>query len=286
MSLRIRRGLSTDIPTPVEGELLYTTDEGKLYIGYNDPEEGEVVPKLTGARLIDDNNPTLSSDLDLAGNNITGVGNITIDGTVNATGNINLGDQNSDTININGQINTSLIPTQDGAYDLGDPIASWRQGFFEGIRVNGEISANSLLVTNISAPDSTSIYNGTEGEISVPVITADDVNAISLNGDLTGSVFSEDSTLVVDAISNSFYTTELEITGSSIKRIDDGFEIRYEGKSFAIDFYDVDSELDSAPRFLWKAGRRNGADLAPVQTDDTVGAIIGTIFDGAQEVPN
>jgi len=286
MSLRIRRGLSTDLPTPVEGELLYTTDNGNLYVGFLDPSTNTVVPRLTSGQLINDANPTLAANLDLNGNNILGTGDINIDGTITATGNINLGDGFEDNVIVGGQIGSDLIPNTDDAYDLGTQNVRWRNGYFQGLEVDGEISAGSLLVTNISTPDSTSIYSGAEGELSVPVVTADSINAASINGDIKGSIFGDDSSLLVDAVSNSFFTSSIEISDSSIRRIDSGFELTFEGKSLAVQYYEVDSDLASAPRFLWKAGRNNGDIIAPVQTNDTVGAIIGTIFDGSAEVPN
>jgi len=286
MSLRIRRGLSTDLPTPVEGELLYTTDNGNLFVGFYDETQDAVVPKLTSGSLVDDSSPTLSSSLNLNGNNIVGTGSINIDGTITATGSINLGDGVEDDVIVGGQIGSDLIPNLNSAYDLGTQNVRWRNGYFEGLEVDGEISASSLLVTNISAPDSTSIYNGAEGELSVPVVTADSINAASISGDIKGTIFGDDSSILVDAVSNSFFTSSLEISGSTIKRTDAGVELQLAGKSFAVQWYNVDSNVDSAPRLLWKAGRSNGDALAPVQTDDTVGAILGTIFDGTQEVPS
>jgi len=286
MSLRIRRGLSTDIPTPVEGELLYTTDNGNLYVGFYDPEQDAVIPKLTSASLVDDSNPTLSSNLDLNGNNIVGTGDINIDGTITATGNINLGDGVEDDVVVGGQIGSDLIPNINRSYDLGTQNVTWRNGYFEGLDVDGEISAGSLLVTNISGPDSTSIYNGAEGELDVPVVTADSINAVSITGDIKGSIFSDDSSILVDAVSNSFFTASLEISGSTLRRTDAGAEVRLDSKSFAIQYYEVDSDLDNAPRLLLRAGRSDNGVLSPVQTNDTVGAIIGTIFDGTQERVN
>src|SRR6056300_994000 len=117
MALQIRRGLEADrlSITPAAGELLYVTDTGNIYVGDGTTAGGALV---TGD-VLDDTSPQLGGNLDLNGNNIVGTGNINIDGTITATGNINLGDESADNVSVLGSITTSLTPKIDSSIDLG-----------------------------------------------------------------------------------------------------------------------------------------------------------------------
>ena len=267
MSLRIRRGLSTDIPTPVEGELLYTTDEGKLYVGFND--NGSVVPKIVGSTIIDDQSPALGGALDLNGNNIVGTGNINIDGTITATGNINLGDGVEDDIIVGGQIGSDLIPNVNNAYDLGTQNVRWRNAYLEGAEVDGEISANSLLVTNISSPDSTSIYDGGADELTVTTIRADVIDSGFIDGNLTGSVFSDDSsTTLVDAIDVALNTTELNIQFNVIKS---NVNLTVEATNVTLRGTDVDGSIENAANFISRSVKLDNGNSIEPSTGDYIG---------------
>jgi len=112
MALRLRRGTDAErlLVTPLQGELIYATDTKKLYVGDGAILGGVLIgPSAadTFTELVDDTTPQLGGDLDLNGNSITGVGNINIDGTINATGNIGLGDDTGDVINVGGVINST-----------------------------------------------------------------------------------------------------------------------------------------------------------------------------------
>jgi len=270
MSLRIRRGLSTDIPTPVEGELLYTTDNGNLYVGFYDETQDAVIPKLTSASLVDDSSPTLSSNLDLNGNNIVGTGNINIDGTITATGSISLGDGVEDNVIVGGQIGSDLIPNMNNAYDIGTENVRWRNGYFEGIQVDGEITANSLLVTNISAPDSTSLYDGSNGELSVNAVTADTIDAASINGDIKGSVFGDDSTVLVDAIDGSLNTSELKIQFNTITS---PVNLTVEASNVTLRGVDVDGGIGDAANFIARSVKFDNNTAIEPSPGDYIGGL-------------
>jgi hypothetical protein len=156
--------------------------------------------QLLSANLIDDENPFLGGDLNLNNNKIVGqgniniTGNIDIDGYINATGNINLGDGAEDNIIVGGNIESSLIPGQDGTYDLGDSTSKWRSGFFEGISVDGEISANSLSVNNIYNTDSSIIYNASTNQFTADII---------------GSVLAEDSGVIIDTSTGDINASDI-----------------------------------------------------------------------------
>jgi len=273
MSLRIRRGLSTDIPTPLEGELLYTTDNGNLYVGFYDQAQDAVIPKLTSASLVDDSNPTLSANLDLGGNNIVGTGNININGTITATGNINLGDGAEDNVIVGGQIGADLIPNSNNDYDLGTENLKWRTGYFKGIQVDTSIQTEDLVVNRIFGGDSTELYNSNSG-----VLSAQDITANNIQGDLTGSVFGEDSFLIVDGTNSSFNTSELNFQFNTIKST--GVNLNVEAKNITLRGVDVDGEIGNAANFIARSSKLiNETVIEPSPGDYIGGMVILSEFD-------
>lgn len=104
MALQIRRGIESDraAVTPVTGELLYTTDQHKLYVGDGSTAGGNLISGSGLTDVVNDTSPQLGGDLDVNGKKIvsTGNGNIDLDPagsgniilhgnlTIDATGNI------------------------------------------------------------------------------------------------------------------------------------------------------------------------------------------------------
>ena len=223
MALRLRRGTDAErqgMIGPLEGELVYTTDTNKVYVGGRD-ETGDLVQGgiLVSGSLLDDPAPTLSANLSLNGHDIVGTGNINIDGTITATGTVNLGDGVEDNVIVGGQIGSSLIPGTTDAYNLGDSLARWNEVnavsvsadnvSAESMTVDGEISVGSIVTDgNIITSDSTIIYNATTGSITVQGT----VNAASFKGTVVG----DDSTVLVDGVANILSNGKVTISGDSI----------------------------------------------------------------------
>lgn len=171
MALRLKRGTTAErlTYTPLVGELVYDTDQKAIYIGDGSIVGGKLL--ASGSEIID--------DLVLNGNDITGTGNIDITGDIEVTGNIHA------TGNI----------TSDGTITLGNDAAD-------------EVEFKAEIISNI-VPDVTDTYDlGTSSKkwntIHANVIEATEVNADTNGyhtGDVTGSVFADNSTLLVDATS-------------------------------------------------------------------------------------
>lgn len=93
MPLRLRRGTNAErlAYTPVTGELIYTTDTKLVYVGDGTTAGGVAVGGGSGSGITDisqDLTPELGGNLDLAGFEINGIGDIDITGIITATGNI------------------------------------------------------------------------------------------------------------------------------------------------------------------------------------------------------
>ena len=150
MALKLRRGTNAErlTVTPEQGELIYTTDTKRLFVGDGSTAGGTVVTGIND--IVDDTSPQLGADLDLNGNNITGSGNINIAGTITATGNINLGDgAGGDVISVGGVVSGALVPDEDIVHDIGSSSLRWKKAWFSSINASGQITADSIQTDTI-----------------------------------------------------------------------------------------------------------------------------------------
>jgi hypothetical protein len=244
MALQVRRGTNAERLgiTPAQGELIFTTDSKRLYVG-----DGATVGGLASAgleSLIADTTPQLGGNLDLNGQNITGTGNISIDGSITATGTINLGDDPADNVSILGSLTTSLTPVTDSSSDIGSTSKRWRNGYFAGLTVDGQLTVGRIM-GDLIADDSTVVFDASTGLVAAAQLTgtlpagvipaamtsnitgsltgnADGAHTGTLDGDVSGSVFGDDSTLLVDGVNSTItgtVTGALDTTGLTINQI-------------------------------------------------------------------
>ena len=259
MALRIRRGTDAERQsiTPKLGELLYVTDTGLIYVGDGTTQGGSLV----SANLENDESPTLSANLDLNGNDIVGTGNINIDGNITATGNINIGDGVEDNVIVGGTISSDLIPTQDSAFDLGSENFRWQNGHFTGMFVDGEISVDTISVARIIDQDSTTVFDG----ISF---------FGNLDGDVSGSVFGDDSTLLIDGVEQSLNTSLLTIQDNQISGPSTRFTIDKTPTQNTVTSATTLGTSGGYPQFIYEISQGDKNNLEPV----TPGSILGSIM--------
>ena len=290
MALRLRRGSDAErqLVTPLQGELIYATDTKKIYVGDGATLGGVLIgPTAADAftSVVGDTTPQLGGDLDLNSNNITGVGNINIDGTINATGNIGLGDDDSDVINVSGVINSNLKPALDGQFNLGTNNRRWNNLWAEGAVISGELTTESLTVTsNITTVGSSVLYNAAN----------DTLQAASIVGNLTGNLYADDSTIVVDANQKKFtgevegnilspglstFTGGMNITTANIDGgTMDGVAIGQDGVTPVADI--KGREVRAQNGFF---GNLDG-DVTGTLTGDVYGSIKGSVFGGDSSI--
>ena len=274
MALRLRRGTDAErlTITPLQGEMIYTTDTKKLYVGDGATQGGVLVGPVdtTAFDVVNDTTPQLGGDLDLNGNNITGTGNISIDGTITATGNIGLGDAESDEITVSGVINSNLRPALHETYNLGSETRRWANVFASGADIDQTLSVQNIVLNNtiLNGADSSIIYNA----------DTDTLSATNLDGNLTGSVFSDDSgSVLVDAVrglvTGNVVNETIDTNTITIDGPLGGIDIRTEGTQddnyslFTISSYH-DSSSSSA--LIYLHGRGDLTTPAAIQAGDTI----------------
>jgi hypothetical protein len=274
MALRLRRGTDTErqLITPVEGELIYTTDTKLLYVGDGSTLGGVLVTGSgggAGGEVIDDTTPQLGGNLDLNGFSINGTGNINATGTYNLNGPVTLGDGSSVTI-VNSTVTGNINPTTNNNGDIGVVDQRWGGGWFNtlnAIDFNADvIQANVIFADGVKAPllggdssiafdPSTNEFTGNlEGDTSgthygfnigdvrgsvrstggqvvldsgtdgtdalyVGAITATGTFDGVVTGEVQGSVFADDSSILVDGINAALSTGSLTLQGDEISSL-------------------------------------------------------------------
>ena len=224
MALQVRRGTNAERLgiTPLAGELVYTTDTKQLYVGDGATAGGITSIAGTIDSVLADTTPQLGGDLDLNSHNITGTGNINITGTITATGNINLGDGvGSDIVVFGGAIQGHLVPDTDITWNLGSPTKQFNEVWISQLNVENQLTVGRIM-GDLIADDSTVVFDASTGLLAAAQLTGtlpDDVipAAITSNitGDVIGSVFGDNSTLIVDGINNTVLADVSNVTTTS-----------------------------------------------------------------------
>jgi hypothetical protein len=139
--------------------------------------------------------------------NITSVGtlaSITVTGASTLNGNVDLGDATSDTITATGRFDSDLVPSSDGARDLGTSLLEWQDLHLDGTAnidtltadagtVGGAdivtVSANQTLTTKtLTSPRiGTSVLDTSGNELLLLTATGSAVNELTIANGATGN---------------------------------------------------------------------------------------------------
>jgi hypothetical protein len=168
MALQIRRGTDAERTAGggvvfANGELVYVTDTDKLYIG-------------DGAT---------AGGMPMAGSAIASIGEYIVADTINSTLDLqqNL-DLNGKDIIGTGNINIAGTITATGNINLGDDAGS------DTVNLAAQI-------TSSLTPNADATY-----DLGTTLLKWNNIHAVRLDGDVEGSVFGDDSTLLVDGVNN------------------------------------------------------------------------------------
>jgi hypothetical protein len=237
MPLQIRRGTDAErqaMTVPLaSGEPLWTTDDQRLYIGngttlpgsltsvtgYTDEDTQEAVAELLlGANPItaadnsrhigivfvyDDDADRIDATVDFSG--IPVLEADAFKGSLFADDSSLLVDAVAGSINLDGTVKGNIIPNANEVYDIGSAGARFRDLYLSG---------SSLYIGNAQITAAGTVVNlpigSTVGGVEIGLATE------SIVRDLEGSVIGNDSTILVDATSNSFSTGRVDISENII----------------------------------------------------------------------
>lgn len=249
MALRLRRGTDAErlAITPAEGELVYTTDTKKVYIGDGSTVGGNIIDTDTTVSELND-----LSDVSTAGVADNQILKYNSDNSrfepVNIS-QVNQGATNLDELNdvdltsnpvgvgavlVNDGTNyvptakTSLLSLEDlnGVFGVSDPnFGDVLQ--YDGFNFTAQSPADAFLEQqnykiNIVADNSTIMVNTDDasftGDLTGDVVGNLIGNAVgnhsgTFDGDVTGSVFGDDSTMIVDGVNSKVSAVDVESSG-------------------------------------------------------------------------
>jgi hypothetical protein len=201
MALQIRRGTDAErlTITPAEGELIYTTDTKLIYIGDGSTLGGTKADSgITD--LLSDTSPQLGGNLDLNSQTITGTGTISITGNIN--GNTVSGSSGNFTSSVIGSLSAASMQGDLTGSVFADDSTMLVDGTDGKIVLSNNVIqdlSDVYVPTTPSAGDAL-IWNAVDSrwEAGNPAVSGG-----VFDGDIQGSVFGDDSTLIVDGVNNN-----------------------------------------------------------------------------------
>ncbi len=242
MPLQIRRGTNAErlamTQALAQGELLYVTDDQRLYIGNGTTVGGVQITGYTDGDAKDAAAAAFTggshSGINFSYNTATDIITATVDlssyngsinaaslkGTLVADDSTLLVDAVDGKINLDGTVKGNITPNSNEAYDLGSASYRFRDIYLSssGIKLGSATITSAGSTINLPAGstiDGAAITSFNEGENLRINIVGDDstvlVNTASNTlrgrfiGDMNGSVFADDSSILVDAVDSKFY---------------------------------------------------------------------------------
>lgn len=335
MPLQIRRGTEAErqalTSTPQTGELIYITDTKQLFIGdgtnllrditpvtgYTDENAADAIGSILDAGphsgisfVYNDiantiqatvSYPSLLQNLNLNNFDITGtgniniIGNLTVDGLLTADykGSIYADDSTllvnavDGKIELDGTVKGNIIPDQDEAYDIGSASNKFRDLYLSG---------TSLYLGTAQLTSTGSAFNLPAGT-TVGGNAIQTFNDASTLTDIQGSVFGDDSTKLVDAVSseivgdvNNITVTSQDLNSSVVVLSGTGYltgqkaGIKIINTGNADENYDlftVNTHIDEVvgPSFVFERSRGTPAAPVAVQSGDEIMSMFYFAYD-------
>jgi len=160
-----------------------------------------IISGSTGHVYCDGTNVVESQNY-VAGNFGVG-GNLTVTGTTTFNGGtVTLGDANTDNIVFGGEVDSNIIPDDDGTYDLGSSSKEWKDIYIDGIAYLDAINFNGTAITATAAE--LNIMDGvtsTAAELNIldgVTSTATELNIVDGNTSATSTTLADADRVVVN----------------------------------------------------------------------------------------
>ena len=208
---------------------------------------------------------TLSSTLAVTGNQ-TNTGNLTVNG------NSTLGNADTDTVTVNADIASNLIPSVDDSYDLGAIGSEWRNAYIDGIAYIDTGSIDTANVTTLAVSGNATVTGNltVDGSINATVVgvattanTLTTPRTIAIAGATSGAAnFDGSSNITITTTGVTLGGTAVTATGAELNTLDgitastaelnfvegvtSNIQTQLDGKltSFSLETYTGDVDID------------------------------------------
>ena len=132
------------------------------------------------------------------------VGNLTVTGNSVMNGNVDLGNATGDTITATGRFDSDLVPSTDGARDLGGASLEWKDLYVDGVAYLDSVESDGGSFGNIQIAETGDNEIDTEsGNLTLDsaggTVAVDDNLTVSGNGSVTGT-FDVDGATTLDGL--------------------------------------------------------------------------------------
>jgi len=201
----------------------FTFDGTVLSVGNTSIDIGATGINTTG---LEADSATITANADITGN-------LDVGGNFTADGNVDLGNASTDTVSINGQVDTDIVPSEGNKRSLGSGTKQWLNGYFDGTVNADELAADSATIGTLKVTDLTNgriVIVGSGDEIAddadLTYNTTTDTLAVS-NIDI-GTSAALASAKVEDLTDN-----RIVIAGAS-GELEDNAGLTYDGKTFNV----------------------------------------------------
>ena len=133
-------------------------------------------------------------------------GNSNLVGDLTLGGNIQIGDSSGDSITIDADLTSNIIPNADSTYDLGTSVKNWRFGYIE------QLVGESLITSGNVSGSFTS--TGSFGRVEATKIEATEYIISSSVTNVSIATLSGSTEFGDDSNDNHRFTGSLKVTGS------------------------------------------------------------------------
>ena len=120
-------------------------------------------PRLTGSFTL---SGSLITDSDSTGSfgHLNVAGNSNLVGDLTLGGNIQIGDSSGDSITIDADLTSNIIPNTDSTYDLGTSVKNWRFGYIEqlvgqSVVTSGNVSGSATSTGSFGTLETSGVIN-------------------------------------------------------------------------------------------------------------------------------